>query len=347
MDAAKRVNQLCEQMGIPHKNPGINAIPKSQPLQLYIFDKDITLDDIQGQWTNSDDHIFTVIGNSLEFIDDKESFEIKESDQKFEVIDWVLKKSSRTLTWKQENEEDREEIVEVENVENSVTDDNIKNYEEKDDVVINDADEKTTTVNLPIEKEDEKIEEYPKLHNGKEKIIKEENVEDQQKPIVEPELKENNAEVQQENIRNVIDDDIQNNGDNKDGKNESETNLPINKEDQEIKKESKLKNIDELDQQKSLVKSGPEQKNNESQKGHVEFQNVENSVTDDVQNNKENEDGVINQKETEVNSPIKKENQKIEEEAKLKNGEEKIIEEEKEQNQQIKKEDLKQLNQLK
>ena len=46
------------------------------------------------------------MGNSLKFIDDKEIFEIKESDQNFEVNDWVLKKSSMTLTWKQENEED-------------------------------------------------------------------------------------------------------------------------------------------------------------------------------------------------------------------------------------------------
>jgi len=30
LDAAKRDNQLCEEMGIPHKNPGINAIPNQQ-----------------------------------------------------------------------------------------------------------------------------------------------------------------------------------------------------------------------------------------------------------------------------------------------------------------------------
>jgi len=30
LDAAKRANQLCDEMGIPHKNPGINAIP-NQP----------------------------------------------------------------------------------------------------------------------------------------------------------------------------------------------------------------------------------------------------------------------------------------------------------------------------
>jgi len=30
LDAAKRVNQLCEKFGIPHKNPGINAIPSEQ-----------------------------------------------------------------------------------------------------------------------------------------------------------------------------------------------------------------------------------------------------------------------------------------------------------------------------
>jgi len=30
LDAAKRVNQLCEEMGIPHKNPGISAIPNQQ-----------------------------------------------------------------------------------------------------------------------------------------------------------------------------------------------------------------------------------------------------------------------------------------------------------------------------
>ena len=66
----------------------------------------ITLDDIQGRWTNSNDDIFLVTGKTLKFIDDKEIFEIKESEQKFEVNDWVLEKSSVTLTWKQENEED-------------------------------------------------------------------------------------------------------------------------------------------------------------------------------------------------------------------------------------------------
>ena len=30
LDAAKKVNQLCEEFGIPHKNPGINAIPNQQ-----------------------------------------------------------------------------------------------------------------------------------------------------------------------------------------------------------------------------------------------------------------------------------------------------------------------------
>jgi hypothetical protein len=30
LDAAKRVNQLCEEMGIPHKNSGISAIPNQQ-----------------------------------------------------------------------------------------------------------------------------------------------------------------------------------------------------------------------------------------------------------------------------------------------------------------------------
>ena len=29
-DAAKRVNQLCEEMEIPLRNPGINAIPNQQ-----------------------------------------------------------------------------------------------------------------------------------------------------------------------------------------------------------------------------------------------------------------------------------------------------------------------------
>ena len=27
MDAGKRVNQICEEFGIPHKNTGISAIP--------------------------------------------------------------------------------------------------------------------------------------------------------------------------------------------------------------------------------------------------------------------------------------------------------------------------------
>ena len=30
LDAAKRVNQLCEEMGIPYKNPGISATPNQQ-----------------------------------------------------------------------------------------------------------------------------------------------------------------------------------------------------------------------------------------------------------------------------------------------------------------------------
>ena len=30
LDAAKRVNQLCEELGIPHKNPTISAMPNQQ-----------------------------------------------------------------------------------------------------------------------------------------------------------------------------------------------------------------------------------------------------------------------------------------------------------------------------
>jgi hypothetical protein len=30
LDAAKRANQLCEEMGIPHKNHGISAMPNQQ-----------------------------------------------------------------------------------------------------------------------------------------------------------------------------------------------------------------------------------------------------------------------------------------------------------------------------
>jgi len=38
-DAAKRVNQLCEEMRIPHKNPGISAMPNQQ----YQTKKNITI----------------------------------------------------------------------------------------------------------------------------------------------------------------------------------------------------------------------------------------------------------------------------------------------------------------
>ena len=30
LDAAKRINQLCEELGIPLQNPGISAIPTQQ-----------------------------------------------------------------------------------------------------------------------------------------------------------------------------------------------------------------------------------------------------------------------------------------------------------------------------
>jgi len=37
LDAAKRVNQLCEEMGIPLKNPGMSTIPTQQyPFQVII-----------------------------------------------------------------------------------------------------------------------------------------------------------------------------------------------------------------------------------------------------------------------------------------------------------------------
>ena len=38
VDAAKKVNQLCEDMGIPHKNPEISAIPIQQVAQLFLYD---------------------------------------------------------------------------------------------------------------------------------------------------------------------------------------------------------------------------------------------------------------------------------------------------------------------
>jgi len=38
LDAAKRVNQLCEQLGIPRKNPGIDTIPNQQQQNMNLFD---------------------------------------------------------------------------------------------------------------------------------------------------------------------------------------------------------------------------------------------------------------------------------------------------------------------
>ena len=38
LDAAKRINQLCEEFGIPHKNHGIGTIINQEVAQLFLYE---------------------------------------------------------------------------------------------------------------------------------------------------------------------------------------------------------------------------------------------------------------------------------------------------------------------
>jgi len=76
----------------------------------HLFDEPITLHDIQGQWTNSEKDNITVKDTKVIFIGDEKIFEIEESDDIFTLNGWVLKKSSRTITWNQ-NENENENGV--------------------------------------------------------------------------------------------------------------------------------------------------------------------------------------------------------------------------------------------
>merc|ERR1712034_199927 len=55
LDAAKKVNQLCEEYGMPHKNTGISEIPKQQHEENQINDTEHTNPVISSEIANTED----------------------------------------------------------------------------------------------------------------------------------------------------------------------------------------------------------------------------------------------------------------------------------------------------
>jgi len=69
----------------------------------HIIDKFITLHDIQGQWTNSNNNNIRVKDTKVFFNGNRKVNKIKESDDRFILNGWILKKISKTFTWKKES----------------------------------------------------------------------------------------------------------------------------------------------------------------------------------------------------------------------------------------------------
>ena len=66
----------------------------------------ITIDDLQGDWINSDSQNLNVQGNMVEFINCETMYEIEETGDQFVLEGWTLKKDSTLAIWKQENQTD-------------------------------------------------------------------------------------------------------------------------------------------------------------------------------------------------------------------------------------------------
>ena len=69
-------------------------------IQYPVFEKNITISDLQGLWVNSDDNNIVVENNTVNFPKYEYTAIIKETDNQFILNDYVLKKSSNTLIWK-------------------------------------------------------------------------------------------------------------------------------------------------------------------------------------------------------------------------------------------------------
>jgi len=69
----------------------------------HIIDTFITLHDIQGQWTNSNNNNIRVKDTKVFFNGNRKVHKIKESDDRFTLNGWILKKSSKTFTWKKQS----------------------------------------------------------------------------------------------------------------------------------------------------------------------------------------------------------------------------------------------------
>jgi len=74
-------------------------------LQLEVFSNGITVSDLQGDWVNSFSFYFAVTDRLYTSILNKNIFEIDETENEFFLNQWVLKKKSKTLTWKKGNQE--------------------------------------------------------------------------------------------------------------------------------------------------------------------------------------------------------------------------------------------------
>lgn len=82
----------------------VAAFPSKSQLknrQLHVFSQNITIHDLQGKWVNSTEQIFEVTGVVC-----KNGDLIIETDDKFILNNWILKKNSKTLTWKLEHNDD-------------------------------------------------------------------------------------------------------------------------------------------------------------------------------------------------------------------------------------------------
>jgi len=73
-----------------------------------VINKTVTIDDLQGEWMNSDQQHLEVYGNWVMFANDETMYEITETNDQFIFEGWVLKKRSTgtVIRWKQENRDD-------------------------------------------------------------------------------------------------------------------------------------------------------------------------------------------------------------------------------------------------
>jgi len=92
-----------KKTGKRNKNKHHHEIPKEtvfDPKKLFVFAKNITLSDLQGNWVNSRSQNLVVTDTSCNGI------EIQDEKNTFVYNGWGLDKQSKTLTWKRSNEKD-------------------------------------------------------------------------------------------------------------------------------------------------------------------------------------------------------------------------------------------------